>query len=113
MRNANTVIECTRFSLPTVDELIVKLRNAARFSKLELNKAFHQLQLDSKWRYITAFQTRDCIKRYKRLLLDINSPPEELQHALQTLLADIKNAINIEDVTVFVLFIFLGEDVAF
>ena len=38
MRNANTSIERTRFPLPTVDELIVKLRNATQFSKLDLSQ---------------------------------------------------------------------------
>ena len=49
--------EHTRFPLPTVDELIVEIRNATRFSKLDLNKAFHQLELDPESRNITAFQT--------------------------------------------------------
>ena len=48
-------------------------------------------------RYITALQTKDRIKRHKRLLLGFNSASEELQHALQTLLADIGNAVNIAD----------------
>ena len=65
MRNANTAIECTRFPLPTVDELIVKLRNATRISKLDLNKALNKLELDPESRYITAFETEDRIKRYK------------------------------------------------
>ena len=72
----------------------MKLRKATRFSKLYLNKAFHQLELDPESRYIRAFQTEDCIKRYKRLLLGIKVPPEESQYALQTLLADIENAVN-------------------
>ena len=38
MRNANTSIERTRFPLPTVDELIVKLRNATQFPKLDLSQ---------------------------------------------------------------------------
>ena len=97
MRSANTAIERTRFSLPTVNKLTVKLKNATRFCKLNLNKAFHQLESDPELRYITAFQTEDRIKRFKRLLLGINSAPEELQHTLQTLLADIGNAVNIAD----------------
>ena len=102
MRNGNTAIERTRFPLQTVDELIVKLRNTTRLVKLNLNKAFHQLKLDPESRYITSFQTEDRIKRYKRLLLGINSAPEELQHTLQTLLADIGNAVNIgDDIIVF------------
>ena len=72
----------------------MKLRKATQFSKLYLNKAFYQLELDPESRYIRAFQTEDRIKRYKRLLLGIKVPPEESQHALQTLLADIENAVN-------------------
>ena len=95
MCNANTAIERTCFPLLTVDKLIVKLRNATQFSKLDLNQAFHQLELEPESHYITNFQTEDQIKQYKRLLLGIHSAPEELQHTLQTLLADIRNAVNI------------------
>ena len=97
MRNAITATESTLFPLSTVNELIVKLRNATQFPKLDSNKAFYQLELDPEQRYIRAFQTEDCIKRYKRLLLGINSVPEELQYTLETLLADIKNGVNIAD----------------
>ena len=55
MHNANTAIERTRFPLPTADELMVKLRHATRFSKLGLNKALRQLELDPESHYITAF----------------------------------------------------------
>ena len=102
MRNAITATESTLFPLSTVDELIVKLRNATQFPKLDSNKAFYQFELDPEQRYIRAFQTEDRIKRYKQLLLGINSAPEEVQYTLQTLLADIKNGVNIaDDITVF------------
>ena len=97
MRNANRAITRTRYPTPTVDDLIAKLTGAKWFSKLDMNKAFHQLELDPESRYITAFQTEDRIKRFKRLSFGINSAPEELQHALRTLLADIPGAINIAD----------------
>ena len=45
MRNANTAIERTRFTTPTVDDLIFKLKVAKYFTKLDLNSAFHQLKL--------------------------------------------------------------------
>ena len=62
IHHANTAIEHTHFPMLTVDELIVKLRIATRFSKLDLNKTFHQLELDPESHYITAFQTKDHIK---------------------------------------------------
>ena len=97
MRNANTTIERTRFPTPTVYDLIFKLKGAKCFTKLDLNSAFHRLELHKDSRYITAFQTEDRIKRFKRLIFDLNSAAEQLQHYLQITLADIPGAINIAD----------------
>ena len=65
LRNANTAIERTCFPTPTVDDLMFKLTGAKYFTKLDLNSAFHQLELHEDSRFITAFQTEDCIKRFK------------------------------------------------
>ena len=97
MRNANTAIKRTRFPTPTIDDLIFRLKSAQYCTKLDLNAAFHQLELDERSRYITAFQTEDRIKRFKRLILGLNSASEQLQHHLHTLLADISSVINIAD----------------
>lgn len=97
MRNANKAIERTRYPTPTVEDLIGKLSGAKYFTKLDMNSAFHQLELDPESRYITAFQTEDRIKRFKRLLFGLNSAPEELQHTLRSILADIPGAMNMAD----------------
>ena len=97
MRNANTAIERTRFPTPTMDDLIFKLKGAKFFAKLDLNSAFHQLELHEDTRFITAFQTEDRIKRFKRLIFGLNSASEHLQNYLQIALADILGAINIAD----------------
>ena len=76
MRNADTGIERTRFPTPTVDDLIFWLKNAQYFTKLDLNAAFHQLELYERSRYITAFQIEDRIKRFKRLIFGLNSASE-------------------------------------
>ena len=86
MRNANTATEKTRFPTPTVNDLIFRLKNTQYFTKLDLNAAFHQIELDRQSRYITAFQTEDHIKRFKRLIFGLNSASEQLQYHLQTLL---------------------------
>ena len=64
MRNTNTAIQRTRFPTTTVDDLIFKLKGAKYFTKLDLNSAFHQLELHEYSRYITAFQIEDRIKRF-------------------------------------------------
>ena len=83
MRNANTAIERTRFPTPTIDDLIFRFKNTQYFTKLDLNAAFHELELREQSRYITAFQTEDRIKRFKRLFFGLNSASKQLQHHLQ------------------------------
>ena len=97
MRCANKAISRTNYPTPTIDDLKCKLKGSAIFSKLDLRSAFHQLELDPECRYITAFQTDTRIKRFKRLLFGVNSAPEELQHVLRALIADIDGVINIWD----------------
>ena len=97
MRNANTAITCTRYPTPTVDDLLVKLRGSIRFTKLDLNSAFYQLELEENSRFITAFQTEDRIKRFKRLIFGASSASEELQHALRNILIDLPGVVNIAD----------------
>ena len=89
MRKANTEIGRTHYLTPTVEDLLIKLKGCDRFSKLDLNSAFYQLELSQESRYITAFQPEDRIKRFKRLIFGANSASEELQNALRVILSDI------------------------
>ena len=49
----NTAIERERYPMNTIEELIVELNGAKFFSKIELNKEYHQLELSEESRYIT------------------------------------------------------------
>ena len=97
MRGPNKAIERTRYPTPTLDDLRIKLKDATVFSKLDLQSAFHQLELTEDSRYITTFQTETGIKRFKRLNFGVNSAQEELQHAVRETLKDIKGTINLVD----------------
>ena len=97
MRCANKAIERTRYPTPTIDEILIKTRGSNIFTKLDLNSAFHQLELSPESRAITTFQTETRIKRFTRLIFGVNSAQEELQHALSDVLRDIDGAINIAD----------------
>ena len=102
MRTANKAITRTRYPTPMVDDLLVKLKGSKSFTKLDMASAFHQIELDQDSRFITAFQSDTRIKRFKRLIFGVNLVAEELQHALQTILADTPEAINIaNDILIF------------
>ena len=62
MRCANKAITRTRFPTPTVEDLMIKLKGAKVFSKLDLTSAFYQLELTPESRQITAFQTENTEK---------------------------------------------------
>ena len=57
MRQPNQAIKRTRHIIPTIDDMIVDLNGAKIFSKLDLNKGYHQLELSEKSRKITTFTT--------------------------------------------------------
>ena len=67
-----------------------------------MTQALHQIELDQDTRFITVFESDTRIKRFKRLIFGVNSAAEELQHALQTILADIPGTNNnADDIAIF------------
>ena len=89
MRQANRAIQRERHPTPTVEEILHDLNGASVFSKLDLNKGYHQLELDPKSRGITTFATHGGLYRYQRLAFGISSAAEIFQYQIQTALAGI------------------------
>ena len=56
MRAANKATTRTQYPIPTIEDLLINLKDFKHFTKLDLNFAFHQLE-DPECRYITAFKT--------------------------------------------------------
>ena len=79
MRLLNTAIERERHPQPTINDLVTELNGACYFSKLDLNSAYHQLELDASSRYITTFTTHLGLSRYKRLNFGTSSSIEVFQ----------------------------------
>lgn len=97
MRVPNKAITRTRICTPTVDDVIHRLNGAVVFSKLDLNKGYHQLELHPQSREITAFATHIGTFRYKRLSFGITSAAEVFQETIRQLLCDIEGALNMSD----------------
>ena len=57
MRNLNTAIKRIRYEIPTVADIIHELNKTAVFSKLDLNQAYHQCELEPKSRNLATFST--------------------------------------------------------
>lgn len=100
MRRANEAIIRERHPIPTVDEVVAELSNSKHFSKLDLRKGYHQIELHEESRPITTFVTHKGLFRYKRLMFGISSAPEMYQHIIQQVLQGCQGATNISDDTI-------------
>ena len=68
MRQANMAVKRERYPIPTIDEVLQDLNQRKFFSKLDLNSAYHQIELSPESRDITTFGTHKRLYRYKRLM---------------------------------------------
>lgn len=102
MRDANRAIIPQHYPLPTFDSIVPHLNNCKWFSKIDLNKAFHQVALSESSREITTFATPGGYFRYKRLMFGLNCASEIFQNVMERLLTGIPGVKSfIDDVVVF------------
>lgn len=97
MRQANQAIRREKHPVPTVEETLQELSNAKVFTKLDLNMAFHQIELDPNSRDITTFAAPNGLYRYTRLLFGINMATEKFQNLIWQVLKDCPGTHNLHD----------------
>ena len=88
MRETNKAIENTS---PSLEDLINILQGSKIYSKLDMNNAILQFELDSASREITTFTTNEVLHRFKRLNLGTNAASEILQRKMDEILGNIPN----------------------
>lgn len=102
MRRANMAIKRENHPLPTMDQLLPKMREAKLFSKLDIKDAFHHIELHPDSRHITTFITGKGLFRYKRMMFGISCAPEIFQKTLERILLGCEGVINfIDDILVY------------
>jgi hypothetical protein len=94
MRRANEAIKRERH---LVDEMLQEISGARVFCKLDLNMAFHQIELDESCRDITTFSGPNALYRYKRLNCDVNMGTEKFQCIIGQILKGCPGACNLHD----------------
>ena len=97
MRQANRAILREKHPVPTVEETLQEISEAKVFSKLDLNMAFHQVELHADSRDITTFAAPDALYRYKRLFFGVNMATEKFQQLIWQILKDCPGAHNLHD----------------
>lgn len=99
MRKVNEAILRTRYPIPTLDDAIEQIAEAKSeiFSKVDLNKGYHQIELAEESRDITTFSCSKGIFRYCVLPFGISSALDHFQFKLSNLFREEQGIINISD----------------
>ena len=97
MRDANKAIKRTHYPIPTVQELRHAFHGATRYTKLDMNHAFHQMPLSKESRHLTNFRTHQGIYRFKRLVMGASPASEEFHEKLRRAICDLDGHVQIKD----------------
>lgn len=87
LREGNKAVIVDKYPLPNIQELLGELRGASVFSSLNLNSAYHQLQLHEDSRDLTAFITHVGLLRFKRVCFGLASAPSAFQKLMSCALS--------------------------
>ena len=77
--------------------MITDLNSASVFSRVDLNDAYHQVELDPESRHLTTFSTHMELFCYKRLNMGISCASEIFKKIIAQILAGIPGVRNIQD----------------
>lgn len=102
MRRANKAVLREKYPMPTIEDLLPKLKSASVFSSLDIKQAFHQITIKPTSRDITTFITRRGLYRYKRLMFGISCAPEIFQKTMEHILKGCNGIfVYIDDILIF------------
>ena len=97
MRQANQAVIREKHPIPTVEETLQEISDAKVFAKLDLNMAFHQIELHPDSRDITTFASPNGLYRYRRLIFGVNMATEMFQHLIWQIVSGCPGVCNIHD----------------
>ncbi|XP_046145704.1 uncharacterized protein K02A2.6-like [Osmia bicornis bicornis] len=114
LKKNNTIRMCGDFSvtlnkhlvvdehpLPTIDELFATMAGGDKFSKIDLQHAYLQLEIRSEDRELVTLNTHKGLYRCTRLLYGIASAPAIWQRQMKNLLRDIPGvSVFIDDIRI-------------
>lgn len=90
----NRAVKRERYLIPTLDDILHKLKDAKVFSSLDASSGFHQIPLDSESSKLTTFISPFGRFSYKRLCMGITSAPEIFQREMTKILGGITDPSN-------------------
>ena len=100
-KELNKAIKRERYQIPTLEDLLQRLKGAKVFSKLDARSGFFQLPLDEKIQKLTTLITPFGRYFYKRLPQGISSAPEVFQRTVEMMINPRHTVCYFDDILVF------------
>ena len=97
MRVPNTAIKRPVTEAMTVEDIKFKLSGSTVFSVLDMNEAYHQLEMDNESRHMTTFYGVNGKKRYTRRNYGTISAQDIFDKAMDDTVGDIDGVLHIRD----------------
>jgi len=96
-RNINKAIQMEHWPMRTIEDIRYAINGAERISKIDLNKAYFQLQLHPNSRFITTFITHLGLLRYTRMFMGLNAASAAFQREISIHTSDLQGVIHVSD----------------
>ena len=96
-QTTNKAIRRPVYTIPTIEEKLLLLKNAKVFTIVDVLEAFHTIELDDESALLTTFMGPDGRYCFTRMPFGISSGPEEYQRQQHEFLHGLPGVINIED----------------
>ena len=101
-KKLNAAIKRERYVLPTVEDILHKLKGSTIFTKLDATNGFWQIPLDDESAKLTTFISPFGRYFYRRLPQGIKSAPEIFQRTVEEIIAGEEHAVCFfDDILVF------------
>ena len=88
LKKLNRAVKRERYMLPTLEDVMHKLKGSTVFTKLDATSGFWQLPLDDETAKLTTFMTPFGRYFFHRLCFGISLAPKVLQRTVENILGD-------------------------
>ena len=104
-RKINELVIQSRYKIPQIDDMLVKLRDNNYFSCLDIKNAFNSLGIDEESQPLLAFSTHNASYVFKTLIFGLSSGPSIYSNLLHEILHEYIDSgeiiIFIDDILIF------------
>ena len=78
----NPELQAEQYPLPRIEDIFARLAGGQRFSKIDLHKAYHQLEMEEDCKKYLTINTHMGLFQYNRLVFGITSAPAIWQRTI-------------------------------